>query len=185
MNDNIKMKASKEAYTKTRDYFLGESLKPTGDVPDLLAENRKIAISLAENVMSLVDVMPITLASPPWSLPWRRSPRFLSNWRRTASGSRRQHGHTWTSKGLSLWRTSAKAPMPTPPTLRCVAQEIQRRERRAHYVANDPLLKRIFGGIDGSGSTNDIPADESDGEGNGDTCEKENHHDQEIFDKPC
>lgn len=72
-----------------------------------------------------------------------------------------------------------------PPTLRCVAQEIQRRERRAHYVANDPLLKRIFGGIDGSGSTNDIPADESDGEGNGDTCEKENHHDQEIFDKPC
>ena len=45
------------AFIKTRDYFLGESLRPSENVPDLLAENRKIAISLAEIVMSLVDVI--------------------------------------------------------------------------------------------------------------------------------
>ena len=55
------------------------------------------------------------------------------------------------------------------PTLRCVAQEIQRRERRAQYAAHDPLLQRIFGGMDGTeGSGNDVPEDESDGEEDGD-----------------
>ena len=45
------------AYIRTRDYFLGESLRPSENVPDLLAENRKIAIELAENVMTLLDVI--------------------------------------------------------------------------------------------------------------------------------
>ena len=54
MNDNTRIKAPQEAFAKTKDYFLGESLKPSENVPDLLTENRKIAVSLAENVMSLM-----------------------------------------------------------------------------------------------------------------------------------
>ena len=57
MNDNTRIKAPQEAFVKTRDYFLGNSLKPAENVPDLLAENRKIAVSLAESVMSLMDVI--------------------------------------------------------------------------------------------------------------------------------
>lgn len=57
MNDNTRIKAPQEAFAKTKDYFLGESLKPSENVPDLLTENRKIAVSLAENVMSLMDVI--------------------------------------------------------------------------------------------------------------------------------
>ena len=54
MNDTTASKVPNEAFVKTRDYFLGESLRPSENVPDLLTENRKIAISLAENVMSLL-----------------------------------------------------------------------------------------------------------------------------------
>ena len=57
MNDNTTNKVPNAAFAKTRDYFLGESLTPSENVPDLLAENRKIAISLAESVMSLMDVI--------------------------------------------------------------------------------------------------------------------------------
>lgn len=57
MNDNTRIKAPQEAFAKTKDYFLGESLKPSENVPDLLTENRKIAVSLAESVMSLMDVI--------------------------------------------------------------------------------------------------------------------------------
>ena len=57
MNHNTENKAADAAYIKTRDYFLGQSLKPSDNVPDLLAENRRIAVELAEQVMSLVDVI--------------------------------------------------------------------------------------------------------------------------------
>lgn len=57
MNDNTNSKVPNEAYVKTRDYFLGNSLTPSENVPDLLAENRRIAVNLAENVMSLLDVL--------------------------------------------------------------------------------------------------------------------------------
>ena len=47
------------------------------------------------------------------------------------------------------------------PTLRCVAQEIQRRERRAQYTANDPLLQRIFGGTcEAEDSSDTVPEEE-------------------------
>ena len=45
MNDNTANKTPDEAFVKTRDYFLGESLRPSENIPDLLAENRKNAIS--------------------------------------------------------------------------------------------------------------------------------------------
>ncbi|MDE6902620.1 MAG: hypothetical protein K2P22_07750 [Lachnospiraceae bacterium] len=54
MNDNRTNKTPNEALAKARDYFLEESLKPAENVPGLLTENRKIASSLAENVMSLL-----------------------------------------------------------------------------------------------------------------------------------
>lgn len=57
MNDNTNSKVPNEAYVKTRGYFLGNSLTPSENVPDLLAENRKIAVGLAESVMSLMDVI--------------------------------------------------------------------------------------------------------------------------------
>ena len=46
MIDSTKSKAPNAAFMKTRDYFLSESLKPSENVPDLLAENRRIAVSL-------------------------------------------------------------------------------------------------------------------------------------------
>ena len=57
MIDGTKSKASNAAFIKTQDYFLGESLKPSENVPDLLAENRRIAVSLAEHVMSLIEII--------------------------------------------------------------------------------------------------------------------------------
>ena len=57
MNNNTTSKTPYAAFAKTRDHFLGESLKPSENVPDLLTENRKIAIGLAESVMSLLDVI--------------------------------------------------------------------------------------------------------------------------------
>ena len=56
MNDNRTNKTPNEALAKARDYFLEESLKPAENVPGLLTENRKIASSLAENVMSLLEI---------------------------------------------------------------------------------------------------------------------------------
>ncbi len=57
MNDNVTSKTPNAAFAKTRDYFLGNSLTPSENVPDLLAENRRIAVSLAESVMSIMDVI--------------------------------------------------------------------------------------------------------------------------------
>ena len=63
MSDTTKNKADNAAFLKTRDYFLGQSLKPSDKVPDLLTENRKIAVELAEQVMSFLDVIEIGRAS--------------------------------------------------------------------------------------------------------------------------
>ena len=107
MNDNTTNKVPNAAFAKTRDYFLGESLTPSENVPDLLAENRKIAISLAESVMSLMDVIANYFGIP-------------TSWKRTAFGSRQRQGHIWTSKDLSPWLISARAHTPTR-LLRCTA----------------------------------------------------------------
>ena len=57
MNHNTENKADNVAFIKTRAYFLGQSLKPSENVTDLLAENRKTAVELAEQVMSFLDVI--------------------------------------------------------------------------------------------------------------------------------
>ena len=158
------------AFIKTRDYFLGESLKPAGNVPDLLAENRKIAISLAESIMSLVDVIAQYFGVPAMELAMAALPEVSLQleadgvWEQAAA-------RTYPDlKGAVPLSDICKGTYAYPiPTLRCVAQEIQRRERRAQYAARDPLLQRIFGGMDSTeDSGSDVPEDEPE-EGDGDT----------------
>ena len=153
MNDNTIKKASNAAFAKTRDYFLGESLKPSENIPDLLAENRKIAVSLAENVMSLLEVIANHFGIPTMELTMEALPEVSLQ------------------LGTDGVREQAAARTYPAPTLHCVAQEILRRERFVKYSPHDPLLKRIFGGSDESGdNSDDIQEDESDGEGVGEPC---------------
>ena len=167
MNDK---NVNNAAFIKTRDYFLGDGLKPAENVPDLLAENRKIAISLAESVMSLVDVIAQYFGIPTMELAMAALPEI--SLQLEADGIREQAAaRTYLDlKGAVPLSDICKGTYAYPaPTLRCVAQEIQRRERRAQYAARDPLLQRIFGGMDGTeDSGNDTPEDESDGEEDGD-----------------
>lgn len=118
MNDNTNSKVPNEAYVKTRDYFLGNSLTPSENVPDLLAENRKIAVGLAESVMSLMDVIANYFGIPTMELAMETLPKSPSSLRQMASGSRQPQGHIWTSKAPSPWRIFVKAHMPIP-LLRC------------------------------------------------------------------
>ncbi len=161
------------AFTKTRDYFLGESLKPAENVPDLLGENRKIAINLAESVMSLLNVIAQHFGVSTMELAMAALPEV--SLQLEADGVREQAAaRTYLDlKGSVPLSDICKGAYAYPaPTLRCVAQEIQRRERRAQYAAHDPLLKRIFGGIDegeSSGSGKDESHEDGDGEpGEGD-----------------
>ncbi len=168
MNNNMKNNVPQEAFAKTRDYFLGESLKPSENVPDLLSENRKIAIGLAEHVMSLIDVIAHYFGLPTMELVMAALPEV--SLQLETDGVREQAAaRTYLDlKGAVPLSDICKGAYAYPaPTLRCVAQEIQRRERRAQYAAHDPLLQRIFGGMNGSGDGDDSSprdgADEEDG----------------------
>lgn len=170
MNDNTTNKASNAAFTKTRDYFLGESLKRSENVPDLLVENRKIAISLAESVMSLMDVIAKYFGVPTMELAMEALPEV--SLQLEADGVREQAAaRTYLDlKGSVPLADICRGTYAYPaPTLHCVAQEILRRERFARYSPHDPLLQRIFGGSDGD-SSDDAQEDEPDGEGDGDAC---------------
>lgn len=159
MNDNTANKAPNEVFVKTRDYFLGESLKPLENVPDLLMENRKIAVSLAENVMSLVDVIANYFGIPTMELTMAALPEV--SLQMEADGIREKAvARTYLDlKGSVPLVDICKGTHAYPaPTLHCVAQEILRRERFVRYSPQDPLLKRIFGGDDddkGGGSPED------------------------------
>ena len=156
------------AFIKTRDYFLGESLRPAENVPDLLAANRKIAISLAESVMSLLDVIAQHFGIPTMELAMAAIPEV--SLQLEADGVREQAAaRTYLDlKGSVPLSDICRGTYAYPvPTLRCVAQEIQRRERRAQYAAHDPLLKRIFGGInevESDGDGEDESREDGDGE---------------------
>ena len=162
MNNNSTNTASDAAFAKTRDYFLGESLRPSENVPDLLAENRKIAISLAESVMSLLDVIAQYFGIPTMDLAMAALPEV--SLQLEADGIREQAAaRTYLDlKGTVPLSDICKGTYAYPaPTLRCVAQEIQRRERRAQYTANDPLLQRIFGGTcEAEDSSDTVPEEE-------------------------
>ena len=157
-------------FIKTRDYFLGESLKPAEHVPDLLAENRRIAVELAENVMTLLDVIAHYFGIPTMDLAIAALPEV--SLQLGADGVREQAAaRTYLDlRGSVPLSDICKGTYAYPvPTLHCVAQEIQRRERRAQYAANDPLLQRIFGGISeeeesGDATPADAPAEEEDGD---------------------
>ena len=162
MNDK---NVNNAAFIKTRDYFLGDGLKPAENVPDLLAENRKIAISLAESVMSLVDVIAQYFGIPTMELAMAALPEI--SLQLEADGIREQAAaRTYLDlKGAVPLSDICKGTYAYPaPTLRCVAQEIQ---RRAQYAARDPLLKRILGEMDeggcGDGSSEDELEEEEDG----------------------
>lgn len=173
MNDNTRIKAPQEAFAKTRDYFLGNSLKPAENVPDLLAENRKIAVSLAESVMSLMDVIANYFGIPTMELTMEALPEI--SLQLGTDGIREQAAaRTYLDlKGSVPLADICKGTYAYPvPTLHCVAQEILRRERFAKYSPHDPLLKRIFGGDDcdeAGGSLEDeaggTPTDEDADEG--------------------
>lgn len=169
MNDTTASKVPNEAFAKTRDYFLGESLKPAENVPDLLIENRKIAISLAENVMSLMDVIAKYFGIPTMELTMEALPEV--SLQLEADGVREQAAaRTYLDlKGAVPLADICKGTYAYPaPTLHCVAQEILRRERFARYSPHDPILQRIFGGDNADGCSNeDTQEDESDGEGDG------------------
>ena len=167
MNDTTASKVPNEAFVKTRDYFLGESLRPSENVPDLLTENRKIAISLAENVMSLMDVIANYFGIPTMELTMSALPEV--SLQLETDGVREQAAaRTYLDlKGSVPLADICKGTYAYPaPTLHCVTQEILRRERFAKYSPHDPLLQRIFGGSNEDGVNNDdIQKDESDGEG--------------------
>ena len=158
------------AFIKTRDYFLGESLKPTEHVPDLLAENRRIAVELAENVMTLLDVIAHYFGIPTMDLAMAALPEV--SLQLGADGVREQAAaRTYLDlRGSVPLSDICKGTYAYPvPTLHCVAQEIQRRERRAQYAANDPLLQRIFGGMSEEESgDNTVPVGETEEEEDGD-----------------
>lgn len=172
MNDNVTSKTPNEAFAKTRDYFLGNSLTPSENVPDLLAENRRIAVSLAESVMSIMDVIANYFGVPTMELAMEALPEV--SLQLAADGVREQAAaRTYLDlKGSVPLADICKGTYASPaPTLHCVAQEILRRERFARYSPHDPLLQRIFGGSDeNSGSNDDIQEDESNAEGNGEPC---------------
>lgn len=172
MNDNVTSKTPNEAFAKTRDYFLGNSLTPSENVPDLLAENRRIAVSLAERVMSIMDVIANYFGVPTMELAMEALPEV--SLQLAADGVREQAAaRTYLDlKGSVPLADICKSTYASPaPTLHCVAQEILRRERFARYSPHDPLLQRIFGGSDeNSGSNDDIQEGESNAEGNGEPC---------------
>ena len=184
MSDNKKNKAANAAFLKTRDYFLGQSLKPSDNVPDLLAENRKIAVELAEQVMSLVDVIAQYFGIPTMDLAMAALPE-VSLQREADGGREKAAARTYLDlKGSVPLADICQGTYAYPvPTLHCVAQEILRRERFAKYAPNDPLLKRIFGGVDKTGSGDEPPEDTSDEEESGDTC-GENDPDSATQDDP-
>ena len=111
MNHNTNNKADNAAFVKTRDYFLGQSLKPSENVPDLLAENRKIAVKLAEQVMSFLDVIAKYFGIPTMDLAMAALPEV--SLQLEADGVREKAAaRTYLDLRGSL--TSAKVHMPTP-----------------------------------------------------------------------
>ena len=177
MNNDMKNQVPNAAFIRTRDYFLGNSLKPSENVPDLLAENRKIAIALAEQVMALVDVIAQYFGVPTMELAMAAIPEV--SLQLESDGIREQAAaNTYIDlKGSVPLADICKGTYAYPaPTLRCVAQEIQRRERRARYAAHDPLLQRIFGGINEDECSGD-DADESGEDNDSESCDGDTQED--------
>jgi len=133
------------AYERARDYFLGRSVEPAKTVPDLLAENREIAYKLAEHVLEGVagiaeyfgiDMLDLVMHS----LPENLASIEVDGIRELAAA--RTYIDLRGSVPLSEICEGTHA-YPAP-TLRCIAREIQRRERKSQVIAKDPLLSRLF-----------------------------------------
>ena len=138
----------KEAFTKTRDYFLGQSLKPSENIPDLLSENRRIALTLTESVINIVSTIADYFGIQTMDLIMNSLPD--TSLQLEADGAREKAAaRTYLDlRGAVPLADICKGTYAYPvPTLHCIAKEIQLRERKAEYAAHDPLLQRIFGGL--------------------------------------
>ena len=178
----------KEAFTKTRDYFLGQSLKPSENIPDLLSENRRIALILTESVINIVSTIADYFGVQTMDLIMNSLPDACLQLE--ADGAREKAAaRTYLDlRGAVPLADICKGTYAYPvPTLHCVAEEIQRRERKAEYAAHDPLLQRIFGGLGNpnhrSGTGCDDEADESE-DGTTDETEEPDSDDPSAGESP-
>jgi len=133
------------AYERARDYFLGRSVEPAKNVPDLLAENREIAYKLAEHVMEGVagiaeyfgiDMLDLVMHSLP-----DNPPSIEVDGIRELAAART---YIDLRGSVPLSEICGGTHAYPAPTLRCIAREIQRREQRSQQIAKDPLLSRLF-----------------------------------------
>lgn len=169
-NNHASHMPPKEAFTKTRDYFLGQSLKPSEDIPDLLSENRKIALALTESVINIVSTIANYFGVQTMDLIMNSLPD--ASLHLEADGIREKAAaRTYIDlRGAVPLTDICKSTFAYPvPTLHYVAEEILRRERKAEYAAHDPMLNWIFGGLGNpnhrSGTNCNDEADENEDSG--------------------
>lgn len=179
----------KEAFTKTRDYFLGQSLKPSENIPDLLSENRKIALALTESVINIVNTIANYFGVQTMDLIMNSLPE--TSLQLEADGIREKAAaRTYIDlRGAVPLTDICKGSYAYPvPTLHCVAEEIQRRERKAECAAHDPMLNRIFGGLGNpnhrSGTNCNDEADENEDSGTTDETEEPDSDDPSVGESP-
>lgn len=136
------------AYTKLKSHFLPDSIRPVKSVPDLLAENRDVAKELASTVMAQMVAIAVYFGVPLLDLVMEALPEEAPS---IETDGVREHAAAKTYFDLAGSVPLADICRGTyasrVPTLRCVAQELRRRDK-AHYAANNPLLRRIFDGAD-------------------------------------
>ena len=186
-NQQTARMTQQEAYTRTREYFLGNSLEPAENIPDLLAENRKTALGLAETVMGLVDTIARYFGIPTMELVMEALPEF--SLQLEADGVReRAAARTYLDLrgAVPLADVCASTHAYPVPTLHYLTEEMLRRQKRAEYIAHDPLLKRILGAPNRSGTPDDgiDKNDESSGEEDGEEAKEADEGDLSSGEAP-
>lgn len=155
------------AYTQLKSHFLPDSIRPVKSIPDLLQENRDAAKELASTVMAPMVAIAVYFGVPLLDLVMEALPEEAPS---IETDGVREHAAAKTYFDLAGSVPLADICRGTyasrVPTLRCVGQELRRRDR-AHYAANDPLLRRIFDSADeleDSAEGNEPPEEPSEGE---------------------
>lgn len=148
--ENAKTNENKTApeqtpYERARDYFLGRSVEPAKSVPDLLAENRKTAYELAEHIMlgvsGIADYFGIDMLDLVMHAMPEITPSIEVDGVREMAAART---YLDLRGSLSLAEICEGTHAYPAPTLRCVAKEIQRRERKNRVLQKDPFLSRLL-----------------------------------------
>lgn len=150
MRDTISHQAdiNPNAYTKLKSHFLPDSIRPLKSVPDLLAENRDAAKELASTVMAQMVAIAVYFGVPLLDLVMEalpeEAPSIETDGIREQAAAKTYFDLAGSVPLADICRGTYASRV---PTLRCVAQELRRRDK-AHYAANNPLLRRIFDGAD-------------------------------------